>query len=68
MIRFLSAKGVRAAEIRQIREVYGENIMSDEMARKWARAFKDGRTNVLDVERSGRPSVITDVLILDHPA
>ncbi|KAG8336234.1 Tetratricopeptide repeat protein 37 [Homalodisca vitripennis] len=33
------------------------------MVRKWIRAFKDGRTNVYDEERSGRPSVITDDLI-----
>ena len=40
---FLSAKGVKAAEIhRQISEVNGEDIMSDEMVRKWVRAFKDG--------------------------
>lgn len=64
VIRFLSAKGVKAAEIhRQISEVYGENIMSDGMVRKWVRAFKDGRQNVHDEERHGRPSVITEDLV-----
>lgn len=63
VIRFLSAKGVKAAEIhREISVVYGENIMSDGMVQKWVRAFKDGRQNVHDEERSGRPSVITEVL------
>lgn len=64
VIRFLNAKGVKAAEIhRQISEVYGEKTMSDGMVRKWVRAFKDGRTNVHDEERSGRPSVITEDLV-----
>ncbi|XP_073976274.1 protein GVQW3-like [Rhodnius prolixus] len=64
VIRFLSTKGVKAAEIhREISEVYGENIMSSGMVRKWVRAFKDGRTNVHDVERIGRPSVITEDLV-----
>jgi hypothetical protein len=30
---------------------------------QWVRAFKDGRKNVLDKERSGRPSVISDDLL-----
>ena len=33
------------------------------MVRKWVRAFKDGRKNVHDEERSGRPSVISDDLL-----
>lgn len=64
VIRFLSAKGVKAVDIyREISAVYGENIMSEGMVRKWVRAFKDGRSNVHDEERSGRPSLITDELI-----
>ncbi|GFT51453.1 HTH_48 domain-containing protein [Trichonephila clavipes] len=64
VIRFLCAQGFKSVDIHhQINEVYGENIMSDEMVRKWVRAFKDGRTNIHDKERSGRPSVITDELI-----
>ncbi|GBM89515.1 hypothetical protein AVEN_15320-1 [Araneus ventricosus] len=51
------------AEIHQVViEVYGENIMSEGMVRKWVRASKNGRTNVHDEERSGRPSVITEDL------
>lgn len=43
IIRFLSAKGVKAVEIhRQICEVYEQNIMSDGMVCKCVRAFKDG--------------------------
>ena len=35
--------------------------MSDGMVRKWVRAFKDGRTNVQDEERSGRPSMLMKI-------
>ena len=52
VIRYLSAKGVNAVEFhRNICEVYGQT-MSDGMVRKWVRAFKDGRKNVHDEERS----------------
>ncbi|GFV32290.1 uncharacterized protein TNCV_1675761 [Trichonephila clavipes] len=37
--------------------------MSSSKVRKWVRAFKDGRENVHDEPRSGRPSVITDDLV-----
>lgn len=64
VIRFLSAKGLKAIDIhREICAVYGENIMSDGMVRKWVRAFKDGRTNVHDEQRSGRPSVVNESLV-----
>ncbi|KAL4710086.1 hypothetical protein ACJJTC_016488 [Scirpophaga incertulas] len=64
VIRFLSAKGVKPIDIhREICEVYGQNIMSDGMVRKWVRAFKDGRTNVHDEQRSGRPSVVNEDLV-----
>ncbi|GFV03554.1 HTH_48 domain-containing protein [Trichonephila clavipes] len=64
VIRFLTAKDVSAAEIhRQISDVYGQNAMSSSKVRKWVRAFKDGRENVHDEPRSGRPSVITDDLV-----
>ena len=44
IIRLLRTKGVKAVEIHlKICEVYGQNIMSDGMARKSVRAFKDGR-------------------------
>ena len=37
--------------------------MSEEKVRQWCRSFKDGRTNVHDEERSGRPGVADDGLI-----
>ncbi|GFT94441.1 histone-lysine N-methyltransferase SETMAR [Trichonephila clavipes] len=62
VIRFFTAKNVSAAEIhRQISDVYGPNAMSSSKVHK--RAFKDGRENVHDEPRSGRPSVITDDLV-----
>jgi hypothetical protein len=42
---------------RKIREIYGENAMSDGMVRKWVRKFNEGRHNVNDEPRSGRLSV-----------
>ncbi|GBO31810.1 hypothetical protein AVEN_17141-1 [Araneus ventricosus] len=64
VIRFLNAKKVKPAEIhRQLVEIYGENVMTDGMVRKWVRQFNDGRTNVHDGARSGRPSVVNDGLV-----
>ena len=60
VVRFLNARNVKPADIhRQICEVYGENAMSDGMVRKWVRKFNEGRDNVHDEPRSGRPSVVT---------
>ena len=54
---FLSAKGVKAAEIHcEISEVY-------EMVQKLIRAFKDNCLNVHNVEPDGQLSVITEDLV-----
>jgi transposase len=37
--------------------------MSEGTVKQWCRMFKDGRTNVHDEERSGRPSVVSDDLV-----
>ncbi|GBN54975.1 hypothetical protein AVEN_261493-1 [Araneus ventricosus] len=64
VIRFLNANNVKQTEIhRQLVEIYGENVMTDGMVRKWVRQFDDGRTNVHDEARSGRPSVVNDGLV-----
>jgi len=64
VIRFLWAKRIKPAEIhRELCSVYGENIMSDSAVRKCCRLIGEGRTNVHDEERSGRPSVINDDLV-----
>ena len=43
--------------------MYGDNAMSDGMVRKWVQMFNDGRTNVHDEARSGRPSLVNDDLV-----
>ncbi|GFX80220.1 uncharacterized protein TNCV_2642361 [Trichonephila clavipes] len=53
-----------AADIRrQIIEVNGTEAISDSKVRNWVGKYKDGRTNVHDEVRSGRPSVITTNLM-----
>ncbi|GBO28606.1 hypothetical protein AVEN_260367-1 [Araneus ventricosus] len=64
VIRFFNPNNVKQAEInRQLIEIYGENVMTDGMVRKWVRPFNDGRTNVHDEARSGQPSVVSDGLV-----
>ncbi|XP_046407890.1 histone-lysine N-methyltransferase SETMAR-like [Ischnura elegans] len=64
VIRFLQAEGHSAAEIhRRMSRVYGENFMSDGVAREWCRKFKDGRNDVHDEGGQGRKSVISDDLV-----
>ena len=61
VIRFLNARNVLPSEIHhQICQVYGDNAMSDGMVRKWVRMFNEGRENVHDEARSGRPSLAND--------
>ena len=64
VIRLLNARNVLPSEIhRQICQVYGDNTMSDGMLRKWVRMFNEGRENVHDEARSGRPSLVNDNLV-----
>ena len=37
--------------------------MSDGMVKKWVRMFNEGRENVHDEARSGRPSLVNDDLV-----
>jgi len=43
--------------------VYGNNVMSDGMVRKWVRMFNEGRENVHVEARSGHPSLVNDDLV-----
>jgi transposase len=53
----------RLAEIhKQIVAVYG-NVMNRQNVTKWCREFSEGRTDVQDEQRSGRPSLISDELL-----
>ena len=48
---------VRPSEIhRKLVAVYGEHVMNAASVRKWCTMFKNGRTDVHDAERPGRPS------------
>ena len=64
VIRFLNSRNVLPSEIHhQICQVYGDNVMSDSMVRKWVRMFNVRRENVHDEARSGRPSLVNDYLV-----
>jgi hypothetical protein len=56
VIRFFNAKREGPAEIhKQIVVAYGK-VMNRQNMTKSCREFSEGRTDVLDVQRSGRPS------------
>ncbi|UYV71610.1 Tl [Cordylochernes scorpioides] len=58
VIRFLNEKNNSPVEIhRQLVEVYGEKCMDIKNVRKWCQEFNEGRINVHDEQRSGRPSL-----------
>jgi transposase len=64
VIRFLNARNMKPADIhRQLCEVYGEHAMPDSTVRRWAKHFNEGRENVHDDPRSGRPSVVNEDLL-----
>jgi len=59
VIRFLNTRNVLPSEIHhQICQVYSDNAMCDGMVRKWVWMFNEGRENVHDEARSGRPSLV----------
>jgi hypothetical protein len=63
VIQFLQAENVTPCEIHQrLVAVYGEHVMNAASVPKWCTLFTNGRTDVHDAEKSGRPSVITDAL------
>ncbi|GFT00519.1 uncharacterized protein TNCV_140791 [Trichonephila clavipes] len=62
--RFLNAGNIKPVEIHnQLVEIYGENVTSDTMVRKWGRQFNGGSTIVHDDARSGQLSVISDSVV-----
>jgi len=64
VIRFVNARNVLPSEIHhQICQVYGDNATTGGMVRKWVRMFSEGRENVHDEARSGRPSLVNDDLV-----
>jgi hypothetical protein len=64
VIRFLNARNMKSAGIhRQLCEVYGEHAMINSMVRRWVRHSNEGRENIHDDPRSGRPSVVNEDLM-----
>jgi histone-lysine N-methyltransferase SETMAR len=64
VIRFLTLQNNTASNIHQkLVEVYGSHVMSRQHVTKWVRLFKEGRTDIHDEARSGRPSAISDELV-----
>jgi histone-lysine N-methyltransferase SETMAR len=64
VIRFLTLQNNTASSIhRKLVEVYGSHVMSRQHVTKWVRLFKEGRTDIHDEARSGRPSGISDELV-----
>ena len=56
VILFLAAKNKSPAEIhRELCEVFGVDIMSVQMVRRWVKELKEGRRELHDLPRAGRP-------------
>jgi hypothetical protein len=63
VIRFLWARKVPPVEIHcEIVTMYGANVMTVQHVHKWCREFDSGRVNVMDEQRSGRPSMSADLV------
>jgi len=57
VIRLLWAEGVKGAEIHaRLCTQYGKNALPRRSVYGWIEMFENGRTSVIDAERSGRPS------------
>jgi hypothetical protein len=64
VIRFLNATNMKPADTyHQLCEVYREHAMSESMVRRWVRHFIEGRENVHNDPRSGRPPVVNEDLV-----
>jgi hypothetical protein len=56
IIRFLTLKGLKAREIRaELESVYGPEALARSTVRKWRKRFQEGRTDLIDDRRPGRP-------------
>ena len=60
VICFLWAEGVPGAQIHlHVCAQYGDKVLSRRIFYEWTEMFENGRTNVMDAERSGRPATAT---------
>lgn len=56
VVRFLWAKGMSSAEIhKDMCPIYGEHCLSRKAVFNWVKKFSQGRSNIVDELRSGRP-------------
>jgi hypothetical protein len=61
VVLFIHVRNTSAAEIhRELCAIYLQYIMSEGTVRQWCGMVKDGRTNVHDGGRSGRPAVCSE--------
>ena len=63
VIRFLNARNIKPADIRQLCAVYGEDAISDGIVRRWVRKFNEGRISVLEEQHTDWPSLINYDLV-----
>jgi len=57
VIGFLDAEGIKTSNIyKGMKEQYGESCLTERKAYEWAELFKNGRTCMDDLPRSGRPN------------
>ncbi len=50
----------RKKNLATLTEVYGSAVLSVQMVRKWCREFHEGRCEMHDESRTGRPKVVVD--------
>ncbi len=57
VVQFLAAAGwMKAAIHKELKWVYGTDVMTITMVGLWVKQFEEGRTDVNNAERTGRPS------------
>jgi transposase len=63
VIQFLNTKGEHPVEIhKQIVSVY-DIVINQQNVTKWCHKFSEGRTDIHDEQRGGRPSLISENLL-----
>jgi transposase len=56
VIRFFTLKRLKAKEIRaELESVYGPEALALSTVKKWRKRFEEGRTDLIDDRRPGRP-------------
>lgn len=64
VIRFLFSEGTKPSEIHsRMKRQYGKSCINRANFYKWIDRYKLGRTNVSDVQRSGRPIEVSNALM-----